>query len=147
MQYSRAVMPLTAPLPALAAAVLFGASTPFAKLLVGEVSPLLLAGIMYLGSGLGLALLLGALRLLRSGDASKTSALSIPRAELPWLAGAVIAGGVLGPVLLMTGLTHADAASASLLLNVEGVLTAVIAWVVFKESADRHIVAGMPTTT
>jgi len=103
-------MHFSAPLPALAAAILFGASTPFAKLLVGEMSPLLLAGIMYLGSGLGLALLLAVRRLLRRGDAPKAPELSIPRAEMPSLAGAVIAG-LLGPVLLMTGLTHAYAAS------------------------------------
>ncbi|SPD46688.1 membrane protein of unknown function [Cupriavidus neocaledonicus] len=67
----------------------------------------------------------------------------IPRAEVPWLIGAIVAGGVAGPALLMTGLVSTNAASASLLLNVEGVFTAVIAWVVFKENADRQIVLGM----
>ena len=67
----------------------------------------------------------------------------IPLAELPWLFGAIVTGGMLGPALLMLGLAETDAASASLLLNVEGVLTSVIAWVVFKENADRQIVLGM----
>lgn len=126
--------------PALVAALLFGASTPLAKLLVGNVAPLLLAGLLYLGSGLGL----GALLLLRWARDPKTAeAMRIPRNEVPWLLGAIAFGGVLGPALLMWGLTQTSGASASLLLNVEGVLTAVIAWVVFKENADRQIVSGM----
>jgi len=127
--------------PALTAALLFGASTPLAKLLVGEVSPLLLAGLLYLGSGLGLGVLLAVRKLRAKGEDS--AAMRIPKAELPWLLGAIFFGGVLGPALLMSGLTQTSGASASLLLNVEGVLTAVIAWVVFKENADRQIVLGM----
>jgi drug/metabolite transporter (DMT)-like permease len=127
-------------IPALAAALLFGASTPVAKLLVGDVSPLLLAGLLYLGSGLGLGL---ALLVRRSRDAQAASSMRIPGRELPWLLGAILFGGVVGPALLMWGLTQTDGATASLLLNVEGVLTAVIAWLVFKENADRQIVLGM----
>ncbi len=126
--------------PALSAALLFGASTPLAKLLVDGMSPLLLAGLLYLGSGLGLAALL-ALRVIRRPDATRE--LSIPRAEWPWLLGAIAFGGVVGPALLMLGLTRTDGATAALLLNVEGVLTAAIAWVVFRENADRSIVLGM----
>lgn len=126
--------------PALAAALLFGASTPSAKLLAGNVSPLLLAGLLYLGSGVGLGLLL----LVRQArDATVAQRMRIPRAEVPWLLGAILFGGVLGPALLMWGLTQTDGATASLLLNVEGVLTAVIACVVFKENADRQVVLGM----
>ncbi|MEN9543950.1 MAG: hypothetical protein RLZZ598_783 [Pseudomonadota bacterium] len=122
------------------AALLFGASTPLAKLLVGNVPPLLLAGLLYLGSGLGL----GALLLLRRWrDPSASQEMRIPRPEVPWLIGAIVFGGVLGPALLMWGLTRTGAAAASLLLNVEGVLTALIAWVVFKENADRRLVIGM----
>ncbi len=125
--------------PALAAALLFGASTPLAKLLLGNVGPLLLAGLLYLGSGLGLCLLLGLRRLRpRAGEH-----LRIPRKDLPWLLAAIVFGGVLGPALLMLGLTQTGGASASLLLNVEGVLTAGIAWWVFEENADRKIVLGM----
>ncbi|MGD9833001.1 MAG: EamA family transporter [Piscinibacter sp.] len=126
--------------PALAAALLFGASTPLAKLLVGDMPPLLLAGLLYLGSGLGLGALL-LVRWLR--DPVAASQLRIPRPEWPWLGGAIFFGGLLGPALLMAGLTLTDGATASLLLNVEGVLTAVIAWLVFKENADRQIVLGM----
>lgn len=126
--------------PALAAALLFGASTPLAKLLVGDMSPLLLAGLLYLGSGLGLGLLV-LVRRARNAEAAK--AMRIPGRELPWLLGAILSGGVIGPALLMWGLVQTDGATASLLLNVEGVLTAVVAWLVFKENADRHIVLGM----
>lgn len=132
--------------PALAAALLFGASTPLAKILVGDVAPLMLAGLLYLGSGLGLCLLLAlrqAWRRQRRQRGQTVERLRIPKAELPWLLGAIVFGGVLGPALLMLGLTQTSGASAALLLNVEGVLTAVIAWLVFKENADRHIVLGM----
>jgi len=126
--------------PALGAALLFGASTPLAKLLVGNIEPLLLAGLLYLGSGLGLGALLLVRRLRRPEAAGE---MRIPRTELPWLLGAIFFGGALGPALLMWGLARTDGATASLLLNVEGVLTAVLAWLVFKENADRRIVLGM----
>jgi len=126
--------------PALAAALLFGASTPFAKVLVGNMQPLLLAGLLYLGSGLGLGVLL---LLRRARDAQAAEAMRISRKDVPWLLGAVVFGGVVAPTLLMWGLSQASGATASLLLNVEGVLTAVIAWIVFKENADRQIVIGM----
>jgi len=121
---------------AIAAAVLFGASTPLAKLLVGDVSPVLLSGLLYLGSGVGL----GLFRILRD-KAWKSSGLQA--GEWPWLLAAIFFGGVLGPVALMYGLTMASGSAASLMLNLESVLTAVLAWVVFKENAHRRIVMGM----
>ncbi|WP_322746818.1 DMT family transporter [Cellulomonas sp. S1-8] len=119
---------------ALLAAVLFGASAPLAKLLVGDVGPWLLAGLLYAGAGLGM----GIWRRLR-----RAPRVRLPRHEVPWLVGAVAAGGVAGPVLLLFGLASMPASGASLLLNAEGVLTAVIAWVVFREPADRRVVLGM----
>jgi drug/metabolite transporter (DMT)-like permease len=118
----------------LAAAVLFGAATPLAKMLLAEVSPWLLAALLYLGSGLGLALL----RLLRHAPPVR-----LPAGEGRWLAGAVFAGGVAGPVLLMAGLAGMPASQASLLLNGEAVLTALVAWFVFHENVDRRVAAGM----
>jgi drug/metabolite transporter (DMT)-like permease len=126
---------------ALLAAALFGASTPFSKILVGQVAPVTLAGLLYLGSGLGL-LIWFTLRALAAGGKQATSArLTLP--DLPWLGGAILAGGIAGPVLLMFGLTLTPASSASLLLNMEGVLTALLAWFVFKENFDRRIFFGM----
>ncbi len=127
--------------PALIAAALFGASTPLAKLLVDDVAPVMLAGLLYLGSGIGLLawLFLRALRAERRGE----SFAHLRQRDLGWLAGATLAGGVLGPILLMAGLAVTPAASASLLLNMEGVLTALLAWFVFKENFDRRIAWGM----
>lgn len=121
---------------ALLAAALFGASTPFAKLLAGELSPVLLAGLLYLGSGVGLALV----RLVRDQG---WKAPGLAPSEWPWLLGAILFGGVLGPIALLFGLTSTSGSTASLLLNLEAVLTAILAWFVFKESADRRIVLGM----
>ena len=124
---------------AFAAAALFGASTPFAKLLLGEVSPLLLAGLLYLGSGMGLFLV----RLLRQSSTRSNREAALPRAQWGWLAGAVFFGGALGPALLMLGLQSTAAATASLLLNLEGVFTALLAWFVFRENFDNRIALGM----
>ena len=125
---------------AFGAAALFGGGTPFAKLLLGHVDPVLLAGLLYLGSGCGLFAwrLLGRLR---SGGTKSEAPLA--RSDTPWLAGAILFGGVLAPVLLMTGLSATPGATASLLLNVEGVLTALLAWFVFRENFDRRIALGM----
>ncbi|TAL71444.1 MAG: DMT family transporter [Rhodanobacter sp.] len=120
---------------ALAAAALFGASTPLAKALLRDVTPVLLAGLLYLGSGLGLTVI----RLLRDRG---WRAPGLRAREWLWLLAAVGLGGVVGPVLLMLGLTRTSAASASLLLNLEAVLTAAIAWLVFRENANRRIVFG-----
>ncbi len=119
---------------AMGAALLFGASTPAAKLLLGPISPWLLAGILYLGSGLGLALFRGLRR---------ASPVHLSSADLGWLLAAIFAGGVVGPVLLMWGLSQMTGTGVSLLLNAEGVLTTLLAWFVFREHFDRRIALGM----
>jgi drug/metabolite transporter (DMT)-like permease len=125
---------------ALLAACLFGTSTPLAKVLLPKVEPFLMAGLLYLGSGIGL----GAYSLLCSGNSAlRSQEASLRRRDWPWLAGAIFAGGVLGPVLLLWGLASTPASSASLLLNLEGVFTALLAWFVFKENFDTRIAVGM----
>ena len=119
---------------ALASAVLFGAGTPLAKLLLVDVSPWMLAGLLYTGSGVGL----GIVRLVR-----RSARVHLQRREILPLAGAVLFGGVAGPVLLLAGLANMPASGASLLLNAEGVFTALLAWFVFKENFDRRIALGM----
>src|SRR5438477_5513865 len=114
-------------------AFLFGASTPFAKLLVGSMAPLALAGLLYLGSGVGLAIWF----------ALRRAPLNLAVRDLPWLGAAIVAGGIGGPALLMLGLARTDAASASLLLNLEVVFTAAMAWIVFRENVDKRVFAGM----
>lgn len=118
----------------LAAALLFGAAAPLAKLLLARIDPWLLAGLLYLGSGLGLAL---------RRRWRRMPAVRLPAGEGRWLAGAVLAGGVAGPVLLMAGLARLPASQASLLLNAEAVLTALLAWFVFRENVDRRVALGM----
>src|SRR6266403_5950082 len=124
---------------ALAAAVLFGASAPFAKLLLSDAAPQLLAGLLYLGSGLGLGIVW--LRGRYSPEGARETPLT--RRDIPWLVGAIVFGGLLGPLLLMIGLTRTPASGASLLLNLEGVFTALLAWFVFRENFDRRIALGM----
>lgn len=122
---------------ALMAALTFGASTPLAKLLVDQVAPLELAGLLYLGSGIGLGVWLCIRTLFfRRPDASVSG---LKRADLPWLAGATFFGGIAGPAFLMFGLRTTTGAYASLLLNMECVLTSVLAWFVFKENFDKRI--------
>ena len=119
---------------ALLAALTFGAGTPIAKSLLGAVDPWILAGLLYLGAGAGL----GAFRLARSnvGEAP------LRRADLPRLGVVVVAGGVLGPLLLMSGLARTSAATASLTLNVEAIATMAIAWLAYREPVDRRLLAG-----
>jgi drug/metabolite transporter (DMT)-like permease len=119
---------------ALGAALLFGSSVPLAKALLLNTDPWLLAGLLYLGSGLGLALF----RRLRRAPAVRLS-----RAELPWFAGAIVAGGLVGPVLLMLGLRAVPASGAALLLNVESVFTVLLAWFAFRENAGRRVALGL----
>lgn len=119
---------------AIGAALLFGAGTPLAKLLLDSVSPWLLAGLLYLGSGIGLSIY----RLI-----NRAPAIRLPANEVVWFAGAIASGGVIAPVLLMIGLIGMPASGASLLLNTEGVFTALLAWFVFKENFDRRIALGM----
>jgi drug/metabolite transporter (DMT)-like permease len=129
----------TAVLYALLSAILFGVSTPVAKFLVGSIDPVTLAGLLYCGAGVGLAILRRILPSIVTGAPE----VAVSRAELPWLAGAIGAGGVVGPLLLMLGLTRTDAATASLLLTLEGAATALIAWFIFHENFDQRIAIGM----
>jgi drug/metabolite transporter (DMT)-like permease len=131
-------------LTALAAAALFGAATPLAKALLGAMSPFMVAGLFYLGSGVGLSAVALVRRMRTPSSSARDSRQhAFSRAELPWLIGAIAAGGIAGPALLMLGLSSTPAATTALLLNLEGVLTAVIAWVVFRENVDIPVFLGM----
>ncbi|PKQ31857.1 MAG: EamA family transporter [Actinobacteria bacterium HGW-Actinobacteria-2] len=119
---------------ALLAAVLFGAATPLAKALLGEVNPWLLAGLLYAGSGVGLWVF----RAVR-----RTPRVRLARTDRGPLVGAVISGGIVAPVLLMFGLSAMPASGAALLLNAEAVFTVGLAWLVFREPVSRRILLGM----
>ena len=128
---------------ALCSAVLFGASTPCAKLFAESMPPQLMAGILYLGFGLTLALFCFFVKDGQSSFAFATTFARAKKSDYAWLASSVIFGGVLAPLCLMIGLRSTEATIASLLLNLETVFTALIAWFVFKENFDRTIVLGM----
>jgi len=123
---------------ALLAALFFGISTPLAKALLVEIPPEILAGLFYLGSGIGLTFLNFVFR-------TKPIVHEAPltRADAPWLSGAVIFGGILAPILLLTGLQQTAAVNTSLLLNLEGVFTVILAWGIFHENANRKLVLGV----
>ena len=123
---------------ALLSAALFGASTPLAKLFLGSVDPWMMAGLLYLGAGLGL----GIVHLSRALWQMPAVEAPLRRSDVPWLALVVVAGGILGPLLLMLGLSRTNAAGASLLLNLEGLATMAIAWIVFRENVDRRLLLG-----
>ncbi|AMM16045.1 hypothetical protein AX768_17585 [Burkholderia sp. PAMC 28687] len=127
---------------ALLAAALFGATTPLAKMLLGALSPFMVAGLFYLGIEIGLGIGIVFQRLFRTAREQKDQS-HIRLAEVPWLFGAIAAGGVAGPALLMCGLNTTPAAASSLLLNLEGVFTAILAWVLFRENVDLQVFLGM----
>lgn len=126
---------------ALASAALFGISTPAAKVLLGTMHPAVLAGLFYCGAGIGVALLrrLGASRLAHAGAAEP----ALTRRDIPWLAAAIVCGGLIGPLLLMVGLARTEATTASLLLTFEGAATALLAWFIFQENVNRRVALGM----
>lgn len=123
---------------ALLSALLFGASAPFAKVLVGSVAPQLLAGLLYIGAGVGLALVQGG----RAALGIPAAEAPIRRHDLPLLIAVVVCGGLVAPLFLMLGLQRTSAASGSLLLNLEGLATMLIAWAVFRENVDRRLMLG-----
>ena len=128
---------------AIISAMLFGASTPLCKIIMADAHPVQMAGMLYLGSSIALGLFI----LLRSIRPSGSSEAGLKLTDLPWLAGATLFGGVVAPILLLFGLSSTPASTASLLLNLEAVLTALIAWFVFKENFDRRIALGMVAIT
>ncbi|MBS1996423.1 MAG: DMT family transporter [Cyanobacteria bacterium SZAS LIN-2] len=132
-------MPKTGVFYGLAAALLFALSTPLAKVLLDAMPPLMLAALLYSGSGLGLALM----ALFRGMTARPTPERSVAVSELKWLSPAIICGGILAPIAMMQGLALGGAAASSMLLNLEGVFTALIAWIAFKENVDRRVFCGM----
>ena len=118
------------------AAVLFGASPPLAKLLVKDIPPVALAGFLYLGAFIGLSLYSIVLK-----TASTTSArkVNLKKEDVPWLFGATLSGGIIAPICLMIGLSRISGFATSLLLNLEGVFTAIIAVIFFRENAGKRL--------
>jgi drug/metabolite transporter (DMT)-like permease len=118
----------------LSSALLFGLGAPFSKLLLPRIQPVALAALLYLGAG---GAFLFAPR--RRGEAP------LSRADAPWLAGAVIAGAALGPVLMLLGLSRVSGLAGSLLLNLEAPFTIALAVAAFGEhlSAREALAAAL----
>lgn len=125
-------------LQALLAALFFGASAPISKLLLGDVSPILMAAFLYLGSGTGISLIKLTQRL-----TSNQKEAGIKSPDVKWLAAAIISGGILAPIILMVSLKNTPASTASLLLNFEGAGTTLIALFFFRESISRRALVAI----
>ena len=123
---------------ALASALAFGASTPLSKVLLASVDPQLLAGLLYLGAGLGLAVV----HLARSALGIPVQEAPLHKSDMPWLGAVGLFGGIIGPLLLMLGLFRTEAASGALLLNLESLATMGLAWLAFRENVDRRLLLG-----
>ncbi len=126
---------------AIATALFFGTSTPLAKHFLTEVKPVLLSGLMYLGGGLGLI----PIYFLRNRIQRPTTFLRSE--DCSCLLGSMVSGGMLAPILLMTGLEHTSASVASLLLNFESVFTALVAWSIFREPCHWRVLMGIVVIT
>jgi len=124
---------------AIVSSALFGASTPVGKALLASVHPAVLAGLLYCGAGIGIAVL----RRLQVRRSSPVLQLKLGTRDLPWLAGAVFSGGMVGPLLLLVGLAQTNAATASLLLTLEGAATAFLARLLFREQYGARLIFGM----
>lgn len=125
------------PLLATLSAALFGISPVLCKLVIGEMSPILLAGLLYMGSGIGLSFVL-----VRQRINIVREIRGISRIHRRKLLGAVLAGGVIAPLCLVYGIKYGRASEVALLLNLETVATTVIAWLVFKEQVSSNVWAG-----
>ena len=123
---------------ALGSALAFGASTPLSKLLLASLDPQLLAGLLYLGAGVGLSIV----HLARSAFDMPAQEAPLRMRDMPWLGAVILFGGVIGPLLLMLGLARTQAASGALLLNLESLATMALAWLVFRENVDRRLLVG-----
>jgi len=121
----------------LLAAVFFGASAPAASVLATDMPALLLAGLLYLGAAAAVA---------PAVIANPPTALAVRSSWGP-VAVAVVAGGALGPVLLVAGLARIDAASASILLNLELAATVALAATLFHEHLGGQLLAGAGLVT
>ena len=125
------------PLLATLSAVLFGISPVLCKMVIGEMSPVLLAGLLYLGSGIGLSFVLVRQRINIIREIQ-----SISRIHRLKLLGAVLAGGIIAPLCLVYGIKYGRASEVSLLLNLETVATTIIARLIFKEHVSSNVWAG-----
>ena len=133
---------LNGPILGILAALLFGISTPAIKWLAPLQNPWLTAGFLYLGAGIGLSLTYWLWIGVRNNK-EKSKQEGFQRSDWKWLVLLTFFGGLCAPLFMMFGLSQTTASSASLLLNCESVLTALIAWFLFREHFSKRILWGM----
>lgn len=119
---------------AILAAGLYALNAPVSKLLLEEVPPTMMAALLYLGAGIGLAVVRLVQRM--TGKGKKETPLT--KKDMPYTVGMVVLD-IAAPIFLMVGLTMTTAANASLLNNFEIVATAVIALFIFREAISRRL--------
>lgn len=124
---------------AIGSALLFGSSIPASKYLLGEMPPILLAGLLYLTGGFGLLCFI----IFRKFSVKFSKPLSLKPKDWKWLIGATLFGGILAPILLLTGLSKIKAVEVALYSNLESIFTAMLAWFIFKEPTDKKSVLGV----
>ena len=117
---------------ALLAALFYAINVPLSKVLLRFVGPTLMAALLYLGAGAGIAVL----SILRKKDRSGTQRLA--RKDLPYVSGMIVLD-VAAPIFLMLGISYGSSANASLLGNFEIVATTVIALCIFKETVSKRL--------
>lgn len=132
----------TAILWAVLAAALYALNSPVSKLLLDKISPTMMAAFLYLGAGIGLAIV----RLVQRGMGKDQKEKPLTRKDLPYTIGMVVLD-IAAPIFLMIGLTRTTAANASLLNNFEIVATSVIALCIFKEAISKRLWAAIVLVT
>lgn len=118
---------------ALLAAALFGISTPLVQRLGAGLGAFTTAALLYAG-----AAVVGALSLRTAAHEAR-----LQRSDAGRLIAMAGFGAALGPVALSWGLQHTSGASASLMLTLEALFTATLAWWLYSETMDRRVWAAM----
>lgn len=127
----------------LIAGTLFGLCVPFSKVLIGDIEPIMMAGLLYAGAAVGT----GTWFLLRKAAGSAPERISMERSDLLYLMGSTIFGAIAAPILLMVGLKWTAGSDASLLLNLEGVMTAIIAVAFFHDKGGYRLWLALAAMT
>ncbi|OHB60680.1 MAG: multidrug DMT transporter [Planctomycetes bacterium GWF2_42_9] len=129
-------------LQAILASIFFAVGIPASKMLLDKIEPVILASLLYLGSSIGLLFLKSITHLVKSNAQAGLS-----KSDLSWLTGAILAGGIAAPIVLMLSLRNTEAAIASLLLNFEGAATSILAAIMFREAICRRICTSVALIT
>ena len=127
----------------LVAGTMFGLCVPFSKALIGGFDPIMMAGLLYAGATLGT----GTWFLLRRGTSVRPVPARMERSDVLYLMGSTVFGAIAAPILLMVGLKWTAGSDASLLLNLEGVATAVIAVMFFRDRGGHRLWLALAAMT